>query len=108
MDQTGWKLMTKEEAITIIAKHRAHSWKLWFKPWIIQDELLCLSDYFQKKECSLETSAPEVETLKKQLDEKDKAIKAVRAWILATFGPNALFGPPRDLLQDRFKLSPQK
>jgi hypothetical protein len=98
--------MTKEEALTIIAKHRGHSWKLWFKPWAIQDDLLCLSDYFQEQENPFEKPCEDTDLLKKQLEEKEKALKAFRAWIFATFGPNASFGPPRDLLQDKFKLVP--
>lgn len=100
--------MTKEEALAIIAKHHGHSWKLWFKPWAIQDDLLCLAHYFQEKENLFEQPAQDVDKLSKQLEEKDKALKAVRAWIFTTFGPNAVFGPPRDLLQDRFKMTPQK
>lgn len=103
--------MTKEEALTIIAKHSGHSWKLWFKPWAIQDDLLCLAHHFQEQENPFEVPLPhqcepDTSELKKQLEEKDKALRAMRAWILATFGPNAAFGPPRDLLQDRFKLVP--
>lgn len=103
--------MTREQAIAIVDKHKYGTWKHWLKPWAIQEDVFKLFDYIVqeslREELNNSVSAdPEVvDGLRRQLEQKDKALKSVQSWILTTFGPNAMLGPPRDLLMDRFTIS---
>lgn len=104
--------MKPEEALALAEMHKQSKWKLWFKPWEIQSDLLDIAACLKAEEVKNPfepVTAIQIDSsvcdLKKQLEEKDKALNAVRSWIFTTFGATALLGPPRDLLKDKFTVS---
>lgn len=86
----------------IIKQRRADKWTALLNPFSLQDDLLCLAEYIERTDSLV--PSPE---LQDKVRDQDTALKALKGWILATFGPNASFGPPRDILKDKWTITPK-
>lgn len=94
--------MNREEIMEIIKQRRSDKWTALLNPWSLQEDLLWLAAYIEQTDNLI--PAPELQAKAKA---QETALKALKNWIVATFGPNAAFGPPRDLLKDKWTITPK-
>lgn len=88
--------------MAIIKRRRADKWSAWLKPWVMHEDIIILADYIERTDSLV--PAPELQA---KVKSQSEALKALRGWIVTTFGPNAAFGPPRDVLKDRWTVTPK-